>query len=213
MSWNAESILAGVLVALCAYLLGCLNGAIIISKYILKDDVRQHGSGNAGLTNFHRVFGGGLTFLVILCDILKAVFAVLIGALVFARFGAPMTGKFIGAAGVLLGHMFPAMFGFKGGKGILSGATVAFMIDWRVGCIVLGLFLILVLLTRYVSVGSIAAGLAFPVASWFFLSHEYILPGAVLGLLIVFMHRANIRRLIKGEENRFSFHKNKEEEQ
>lgn len=194
-----------------SYLLGCANGAIIISKYVLKNDIRQHGSGNAGLTNFQRVFGGKLTFAVIAFDVLKAVAAVLLGMLLFAPIDALM-GKYLGGIFVLLGHCFPFMFGFKGGKGILSGGTVAMMIDWRVGLMVWALFLVLVVLTRYVSLGSIAAGAAFPFASWFFLGTIYLLPGLICGGLVVFMHRANIARLLKHEENKLSFRrKNKEE--
>ena len=135
------------LVAAAAYLLGCSNGAVIVSKYILRDDVRTHGSGNAGLTNFYRTFGGPLTLVVILCDVLKAVAAVWAGilmarywdggfwsqeaiVLVFAKYWA---GLFC-----LLGHMFPCMFHFKGGKGILSGGTIAIMIDWRIALVVWG---------------------------------------------------------------------------
>lgn len=190
------------------YLCGCFNGAIIISKYVLKNDIRQHGSGNAGLTNFHRVFGGKLTFAVIAFDVIKAVVGVLVGAaLLGCVVNAPLLGKYVGGISVLLGHCFPFMFGFKGGKGILSGGTVALMVDLRVGLLVLGLFAVIVALTRYVSLGSIAAGIAFPFASWYFLGRFYLIFGAALGALVVFMHRGNISRLLKGEENKLSFKK------
>ena len=127
-------VLPALLSAVAAYFCGCFNGAVIVSKYILRDDVRNHGSGNAGLTNFHRTFGGGLTFVVILCDVLKAVLAVLLGSWLFV--GNPMLGKYFAALFCLLGHMFPCMFHFKGGKGILSGGTIALMIDWRVALVV-----------------------------------------------------------------------------
>ena len=117
------------LVTVASYLLGCFNGAVIVSKYILRDDVRSHGSGNAGLTNFYRTFGGPLTAVVILCDVLKAVIAVLIGAWIFGMMGNALLGKYWAALFCLLGHMFPCMFHFKGGKGILSGGTIAIMID------------------------------------------------------------------------------------
>ena len=128
------------LVAAIAYFCGCFNGAVIISKYILRDDVRRHGSGNAGLTNFYRTFGGPLTFVVILCDVLKAVIAVLIAAHIGGGFDPRMMPdmplstemtvyyvvlfKYWAALFCLLGHMFPCMFHFKGGKGILSGGTI-----------------------------------------------------------------------------------------
>ena len=144
-----------IMVAIAAYFLGCFNGAVIVSKYILRNDIRNHGSGNAGLTNFHRVFGGGLTFVVILCDVLKAVLAVLIGSGLFGLcLENAVLGKYWAGLFCLLGHMFPCMFGFKGGKGILSGGTIAIMIDWRVALVVWGGFLVLAALTRWVSLGS-----------------------------------------------------------
>ena len=129
------------LVAAGAYFLGCFNGAVIVSKYILRDDVRTHGSGNAGLTNFFRTFGGPLTLVVILLDVVKAVVAVLIGVWLFGSVlgqGAlpwVILGKYWAGLFCLLGHMFPCMFGFKGGKGILSGGTIALMMDWRIALV------------------------------------------------------------------------------
>ena len=142
-----------VLTVLAGYFLGCVNGALLVSKYILHDDVRDHGSGNAGLTNFHRVFGGKLTIVVVLCDMLKAVCAVLVGQLLMGHFlGLVVLGKYVAGLSCMLGHMFPCMFHFKGGKGILSGGAIALMMDWRIAVVVWGLFLVLVALTRMVSV-------------------------------------------------------------
>ena len=197
--------------ALVSYLLGCFNGAVIVSKYILRDDVRNHGSGNAGLTNFHRTFGGGLTLVVILCDVLKAVLAVLLGSWLFG--GNPMLGKYFAALFCLLGHMFPCMFHFKGGKGILSGGTIALMIDWRVALVVWGGFLILAVLTRYVSLGSLWAGASFPFATWIFHpgtagpDPAIIALAFLLGGLVVWQHRGNAQRLLHGTERKFSLHK------
>ncbi len=114
-----------------AYFCGCFNGAVIVSKYILRDDVRNHGSGNAGLTNFYRAFGGPLTLAVILTDVLKAVVAVWLGMLWMGQLpNGDILAKYWAGLFCLLGHMFPCMFRFKGGKGILSGGTIAIMIDW-----------------------------------------------------------------------------------
>lgn len=197
-----------VLAAVIAYFLGCFNGAVIVSKYILRDDVRTHGSGNAGLTNFYRTFGGPLTFVVILTDVLKAVLAVLIGSWLFVHFQAEtaLFGKYFSGLFCLIGHMFPCMFHFKGGKGILSGGTVAIMIDWRLALIAWGAFLLATALTRYVSFGSICAATAFPVVTAFlFRDTSLIILSAAIGGLILYMHRANIGRLLRGQENRFSF--------
>ena len=198
--------LSVVIAAAASYFLGCFNGAVIVSKYILRDDVRNHGSGNAGLTNFHRTFGGGLTFVVILCDVLKAVIAVLLGSWLFAW--DPLLGKYFAGLFCLLGHMFPCMFKFKGGKGILSGGTIALMIDWRVALVVWGGFLILTILTKYVSLGSLWAGASFPFVSWYCYPDVRVMVLAFLcGGLVVWQHRANIRRLLAGNENKFSLHR------
>ena len=209
--------------AVVAYFCGCFNGAVIVSKYILRDDVRTHGSGNAGLTNFYRTFGGPLTLVVILCDVLKAVVSIVFARYLFIH----AYGIYLSAAAsvafwhnfseywaglfCLLGHMFPCMFHFKGGKGILSGGTIAIMIDWRIALVVWGGFLILVLLTRYVSLGSVWAGASFPFATYF-VYHDTLLTvfGFLLGGLVVFMHRGNIKRLLTGTENKFSLHHKKE---
>ena len=204
-------------IAVIAYLCGCFNGAVIVSKYILRDDVRTHGSGNAGLTNFYRTFGGSLTFVVILTDVLKAVVAVSVGIWLagglspaFWNGDLIIYGKFWAGLFCLLGHMFPCMFGFKGGKGVLSGGTIAIMVDWRVALVVWGGFLLLVLLTRYVSLGSVWAGGSFPFAVWFVYQDIWLaVLGACMGWLLVYMHRANIKRLLTGTESKFSFRKKK----
>jgi len=214
-------------VAAAAYFCGCFNGAVIVSKYILRDDIRKHGSGNAGLTNFYRTFGGKLTLVVILCDVLKAVIAIWIGVWFGVRFDPrvmpdiPLTAeqaahflnlfKYWAALWCLLGHVFPCMFGFKGGKGILSGGTIAIMIDWRLALLVWGGFLILAVLTRYVSLGSVFAAAAFPLGTWLFVSREPVIMvlSLLLGGLVLYMHRSNIRRLLTGTENKFTLHRKK----
>lgn len=199
-------------VAAASYFLGCFNGAVIVSKYILRNDVRNHGSGNAGLTNFYRTFGGPLTAVVILCDVLKAVIAVLLGTGLFSSIiNAPILGKYWAALFCLLGHMFPCMFKFKGGKGILSGGTIAIMVDWRIALVVWGGFLLLTILTRYVSLGSLWAGASFPFATWVLYPDPVIVVlGFLCGGLVVWQHRANIKRLLSGTENKFSLRHKKE---
>ena len=191
-----------------SYLLGCINGALLVSKYILRDDVRNHGSGNAGLTNFYRVFGGKLTIVVVLCDMLKAVAAVLLGSLLLGHFlGWEVLGKYIAGLACMLGHMFPCMFQFKGGKGILSGGAIALMMDWRIALVVWGIFIILFALTKMVSVGSLSAGLAFMVMSAvIYRSIIITLFAIVIGVLVFWGHRSNILRIVKGEENTFHLH-------
>ena len=120
--------LPGLAAMAAAYALGCVNGSILVSKYIFGDDIRNHGSGNAGLTNFYRTFGTKGVVGVLLSDILKAVIAVLLGGFVFGYFfGLPMVGKLAATSFVLLGHMYPVTFHFHGGKGVLSGADLCRM--------------------------------------------------------------------------------------
>ena len=212
---GSAAILPALLTAVIAYFCGCFNGAVIVSKYILRDDVRTHGSGNAGLTNFYRTFGGPLTLVVILTDVFKAIVAIWVGMFLFRQMIANEVlvvalSKYWAGLFCLLGHMFPCMFHFKGGKGILSGGAIAIMIDWRIALVVWGGFLILAILTRYVSLGSCWAGTSFPFATWF-VYHNVVITvlGAVIGLLILYMHRGNIKRLLTGTENKFSLHKRK----
>ena len=212
---GAGAVLPALLVAVIAYFCGCFNGAVIVSKYILRDDVRTHGSGNAGLTNFYRTFGGPLTLAVILTDVLKAIVAVWVGILAAKYLVADdalviALGKYWAGTFCLLGHMFPCMFQFKGGKGILSGGTIAIMMDWRVALVVWGGFLVLAILTKWVSLGSCWAGLSFPFVSWFVYQDLVILLLAIVcGGLILWKHRGNIKRMLKGEESKFSFHHKK----
>ena len=203
------------LTAIIGYIMGSVNGSIIVSRFLFGSDVRRQGSGNAGLTNFYRTFGGPLTFVVILTDVLKAVVAVWVGILAAKYLVADellvvALGKYWAGAFCLLGHMFPCMFHFKGGKGILSGGTIVWMIDWRIGLVVWVGFLLLFLLTKYVSLGSVWAGASFPFATWYFYPDPVIVILAfILGGLVLWKHRGNIVRLIHGNENKFSVHRKK----
>ena len=216
----SELLPAAAVLAVFAYFCGCFNGAVIVSKYILRDDIRDHGSGNAGLTNFYRTFGGFLTFVVILTDVLKAVLAIQISVWLAGQFlpidsketemAVRVLAQYWAGLFCLLGHMFPCMFHFKGGKGILSGGTIAIMIDWRVALVVWGGFLILAVLTKYVSLGSVWAGASFPFITWYCYPNVVIvLLAFIIGGLILWQHRANIKRLLTGTENKFSLHKKK----
>ena len=211
--YGTSLLLPALLVAVACYFLGCSNGAVIISKYILRDDVRTHGSGNAGLTNFHRTFGGPLTLAVILIDVVKAVLSVWVGILAvkYCLADDPVMltlGKYWAGAFCLLGHMFPCMFQFRGGKGVLSGGAIAIMIDWRVALVVWGGWFVLVALTRWVSLGSVWAGASFPFATWFVYRDWVLLVLAlVCGGLIVWKPRGNIQRILSGTESKLTFHK------
>jgi len=187
-----------------AYLLGNLNGAIVVSRLVAHEDVRTKGSGNAGLTNFTRNYGSAGSVFVVAIDMGKAVLACLIGGLLLKRYGLYEEGIALGGLGVILGHDFPALLGFKGGKGILSGVTVALMMDWRLGLLVFSIFLAAYFLTHYVSLGSVLSAGSFGFFyAWVHPERLFpILVGFILSALIVWMHRGNIARLIRGEERK-----------
>ena len=198
--------------AVCAvigYLLGSFNGAILISRWIRKEDIRTKGSGNAGLTNFYRNYGGTDTLLVLLIDVGKTVLACFIGGWIIKAAGYTSVepkldwtdeAQMLCGGFSVIGHIFPVWFGFRGGKGILTCAT-------------LGVFLVVVLLTRFVSLGSIIGCLVYPFLFWWRYPQEnkimMTIMAACLAALAIGMHHTNIKRLIQGKENRFSFHKKK----
>lgn len=198
-----------VIAAVAAYLLGNANGSVVVSKMIAHEDVRQKGSGNAGLTNFIRNYGAQNALLVILIDAGKAVLACLIGGLLLKRFGMYLEGTVLGGLCVMLGHDFPALLKFKGGKGILSGLFIAVMVDWRIALLILAVFAAAYFLTWYVSLGSVLAAAAFGLGFAIFHSDNIpvMIGGIVMGLLTIFMHRGNITRLLKGEERKTNLFK------
>ena len=193
-----------IIAALTAYMLGNLNGAFLAGHRIAGEDIRKKGSGNAGLTNFIRNYGASSAITVVLTDTGKAILACLVGGAMLAPFGHEIAGRALGGLFVILGHAFPALLGFRGGKGILSGVTVALCMDWRIGLFVFGIFLVAYLLTGYVSLGSVLSAGAFgPIYCFFHWGKWFpIVVGFCLSILIVWMHRANIQRLLKGEERK-----------
>ena len=195
------SILIAVLVA---YLLGNLNGAVSMSVFIGNEDVRTKGSGNAGLTNFIRNYGSANAIFVVLIDAGKAVIACLAAGLLLEPYGYYLEGVVLGGTAVMLGHTFPALLGFRGGKGILSGLFIAFVADWRIALILLVVFFGVYFLTHYVSLGSVLAAISFGI-SFVVFHHDNLwvmLGGVFMGALATFMHRGNISRLLKGTERK-----------
>ena len=180
-----------------AYLLGSASLSIIVSSKLFGGDIRRMGSGNAGATNMTRVFGWGAGVLTLFGDALKAVISMVIGNLLFGDIGLALAG-----AGCIFGHCFPIFHGFKGGKGVSVGGAVAFAIDWRVGLVVVGAFLIGVLLSKKVSMGSICGALAILIGARVFqMSDPKVALAAFCMCLVIIRHRANISRLIAGTEN------------
>ena len=188
---------------LTSYFLGNLNGAVLVSA-MMHDDVRSHGSGNAGLTNFIRNFGAGRAVYVIFIDAGKAALSCALGGLLLKPYGMELAGLTIGGTAAMVGHMFPVLLAFRGGKGILSGLFVALCVDWRIAVVILAIFALVYFTTQYVSLSSVLAALGFS-ASFAIFHYDYLavmIPGVCIGLLAVFMHRANIGRLLRGEERK-----------
>ena len=197
------------LVCVLGYLLGGINGAILLSKLVEKDDVRRHGSGNAGFTNFFRNYGKRTSLLVILIDAAKAAASCLLGGWLLGKYGFRTEGMLLGGLAATLGHDFPAFLGLRGGKGIVCGFATALVTDWRVGLILLAVFALVYALTHYVSLGSVLCAVCFFAGFWLFYPGRpfvLILSGC-LGALAVFLHRENIGRLLKGQERKTYFFK------
>ena len=198
-----------VIAVLASYLLGNLNGAVCMSTLLSHEDVREHGSGNAGLTNFARNYGGWNSLLVVLIDGGKAVIATMLSGLLLKPYGLESEGMMLGAVAVSLGHDFPALLGFRGGKGILSGFLCAVVMDWRVALLVVSLFALTYVLSGYVSLGSVmgAGSYAVGFVIWHH-SQPWVMAGGIfIGVLALFMHRSNISRLIHGTESKTNLFK------
>ncbi len=224
MEFTFELFLSLVLAAISAYLLGSINFAIIISKIFARKDIRDFGSGNAGLTNVLRTFGKGPAAFVLIGDFMKGAASVLIGKLLFQYLGGIsdgsewfMLGGYIGAFFAVLGHIYPIFHGFKGGKGILVTAGVMVVLSPWVLCIILGTFIVVVLITRYVSLASICAAVMYPFATLFVELLTYqktvwidTVLAALIAALVIFMHRGNIKRLCAHTESKLGQKKNQE---
>ena len=208
---NVTVAFAVLLVMLLSYFFGCFNGSFMVSHFIIRDDVRKHGSGNAGLTNFYRTYGAKYALLVIACDMGKTVAACLLGSFFFRCLGWDGTlGTLLAGLGCELGHIFPVFYGLRGSKGILSGGTLVLLLNWRVAAVAWALFLLLWLTTRYVSLASITATCSAPITVYFVYGHNWLYTGLCLAVaaLVVWCHRENIQRLLHGTEKKFKWHVN-----
>lgn len=184
------------------YLLGCFNGALVISKLGMHEDIREKGSGNAGLTNFIRSYGSWKSLLVIVIDLGKIFLVCWLATLIFPE--QKDLAKIIAGAAAQIGHIFPAFFGWRGGKGILCSAGLALAMDWRIFAIAFPMFVIIVVITHYVSLGSMVATLCYAVLFVVLFTDQPAVWGIALFMsaMAIFMHRKNIVRLCKGTENK-----------
>lgn len=192
------TVLKWLLVLAAAYLLGSLSFSIILSR-MLGRDIRQQGSGNAGATNMTRVFGWAAGVATLVFDVLKAVAAMLIGRALLGD-----VGICLGGIGSMVGHCWPVFHHFKGGKGISVGAALGLMIDWRVFAVIIVVFLIVALMSRKVSLGSICAAISIVPATLVFAPRPPMIVMATVGMILaVYRHSENIRRLLAGTEPDF----------
>ena len=210
---------AYILVAIIAYAIGSINFSVILSKKFAGFDVREKGSGNAGSTNMLRSVGTKAAIVTLVCDILKGVVAIWIAVLLGWIFKESDKALLVQIAGILVvvGHTFPIFFQFKGGKGVATALGVLLTCNWKLGLICLVFALVLMLLTRMVSVGSIGAAILFPVltlcTNMQIIQNNYIVSegsgylifSILLAALVIFNHRANIQRILNGNENKLSF--------
>lgn len=215
------SYIAFILIAVISYLLGSLNFGVILSNRVKNDDIRNHGSGNAGTTNMLRNYGKKIAFLTIAGDMLKVFVSIGISFAII-KFLPMAIGDFTAVTlkGIdsniyikslsgffcVLGHIFPCYFGFKGGKGVATAGGMVFAIDWRIGLILLVVFVLVLLVSKYVSLGSLVMALLYPVFIYVF-HRSPTLTGiaAVFTVVVVVAHRSNIKKLITHTESKISF--------
>ena len=211
-------IIAGVISAVISYLLGSCNSSIIVVRLLKHEDIREHGSKNAGLTNTLRCYGKLPALLTLIGDLSKGIVSVLLSILIFRLLAGAdgfdmKTVGYISGIAAILGHIFPIYYGFHGGKGVLVSSSILIVIDWQTFVIIIPFFVIVLLISKYVSVASISAAVFYPILT--FLLHYYV-EGvelrlclihtalvAVTSVLLIYMHRTNIQRLRNGTENRF----------
>ena len=209
-----------ILIAIIAYLIGSINFSVILSKKMAGFDVRQKGSGNAGTTNMLRSVGKKAAAITLICDILKGVVSIGIAILVGYLFNAQNKSILvqIAAIAVVIGHTFPIFFGFKGGKGVATSLGVLIMTNWQIGLICLAIAIIIMAITKMVSLGSCMAAIAFPLLTYFAANifenayivkegSSYFVYSIILAFIVLFNHRSNIKRIITGKENKLSFKK------
>lgn len=212
-----------VFTVLFSYLFGSMNSAIVVCRIMQGKDIREYGSNNAGLTNVLRVFGKPTAIVTLIVDLIKGVVAVLLCKYVAVAFDVewfsnPLFISYIAGIFVIVGHVFPLYYGFRGGKGVLLTATTLLAIDPLTCALALSVFIVIVALTKYVSLASILAGTSYPVITLItqtMRSYELVWMNVIctslIALLIVVKHRSNISRLINKTENKLSFKsKNKE---
>lgn len=207
-----------IVMAIIAYAIGSINFSVLISRKMAGFDVRDKGSGNAGTTNVLRTVGKKAAALTLFCDILKGVISILI-AIIIGKIAKDVSQAIlveIAALAVVIGHTFPIFFEFRGGKGVATSLGVILLINWKIGLICFLFGVILIALTRMVSLGSISAAVLFPVLTVFIrdsyiagieFEFNFVIFGILLAIFVIFNHRSNLKRILSGTENKISFKK------
>lgn len=205
---------AYIAIAIIAYAIGSINFSVIFSRKFAGFDVREKGSGNAGTTNMLRTVGKKAAVITLVCDILKGIVSILIALLIGYFVKDVNKAILVQIAGffAIFGHTFPIFFEFRGGKGVATALGVILLTNWQIGLICLAFALILIIITKMVSLGSIMAAILFPVLTIFIQTNyiepgNYIIFGIAVGLLVGFNHRKNLKRILEGNENKISFKK------
>lgn len=233
MEGLTKLILPGILIAVAGYLLGSVSFSILLTKIFKKDDIRNYGSGNAGATNVLRSAGKLPAALTFILDFSKCAVSVLIGYYVFLSVcnanGLPVSlavaGKYAAGIGCMLGHIYPVYFGFRGGKGVVTAAALIALLDWRVFVPAITVFILIFAWKKIVSLGSVVGMTAYPIINFlvlfffdyagsplqnhgtasFFYVMALTLGSLMISAIVIFVHRPNIKRLLKGEEKPISF--------
>ncbi|OJU11768.1 MAG: acyl-phosphate glycerol 3-phosphate acyltransferase [Clostridiales bacterium 43-6] len=235
MKYELYIIIVTIISAIISYLIGSISSAVIFTRLIAKTDVRDHGSGNAGLTNVLRTAGKKAGIFTLICDLAKGLLSVAVGKYAaYAVLGYLTNGQiknyldplylaYICGFFCILGHIYPIYFNFRGGKGALSGLGTVILIDWRIFLILLVIFLLSVIITKYISVGSILGAISLPIStifiqnvketgttfSLFGMPQKVVMTifAALFACLVIIKHKDNIKRLFKGQESKFSIKK------
>lgn len=199
-----------IIAAVISYAIGSIMSSVIISRKMAGFDVREKGSKNAGSTNVLRAVGKKAAIITLVCDILKGIIAILISMLIakIADVDNVLLIKYVAGLSAILGHTFPIFFEFRGGKGVATALGVLLMLNWKIGLISLIFALILIAITKMVSVGSITAAILYPILVLFMQedkSFGVIILSFAIAILVIFNHRSNIKRLKEGTENKLSF--------
>lgn len=202
-------------VGVVAYLIGSINSSILISKAVMGKDIRESGSGNAGATNMLRTMGKKYAIITLVIDILKGVVSLLLAKLAI-NFGAYEVSMYVAGVAAVVGHNFPVFFGFKGGKGVATSLGVILLLDWKIGLITLVIALAIMAISKYVSLGSVMAAFVFVIIQIVVMiatdsfDITRLVCVVILGGLLIIRHRANIKRLLNGTENKLGSKKKSE---